>query len=292
MKPAPFELYCVHSAREALTLLAEHGDHAKPLAGGQSLIPAMNFRLARPAVLVDLNDAADLAGITTTSSGAVRIGAMTRQRSIERSETVATHLPLLAEAMPWVAHSQIRTRGTVGGSIAHADPAAELPAVFAALDARYLVQSRDGERWVNADSFSTGLFATELRAGDLLSSIEVPLAQPRTGYAFIEMARRHGDFALAGVACSITLDASRQCSAARVALFGIGDGPVLSVAAAGTLVGSVPDEAVIREAAAAVESEIDPPSDIHASATYRKHLSVVLARRALTRAANRARNPA
>lgn len=289
MKPAPFELYRAHSAREALTLLAEHGDNAKLLAGGQSLIPAMNFRLARPAVLVDLNDAADLAGIATTR-GAVRIGAMTRQRSIERSDTVATNLPLLAEAMPWVAHTQIRTRGTVGGSIAHADPAAELPAVFVALRARYLVQSRDGERWLNADSFSTGLFATELRAGELLSSIEVPLAQPRTGYAFIEMARRHGDFALAGVACSITLEASGQCSAARVSLFGIGDGPVLSEAVAGTLAGSVPDEAVIREAAAAVESEIDPPSDIHASATYRKHLSVVLTRRALTRAAERARN--
>lgn len=289
MKPAPFELYCAQSAHEALALLAEHGDDAKPLAGGQSLIPAMNFRLARPAVLVDLNNATDLAGIEKTSSGAVRIGAMTRQRSIERSETVATHLPLLAEAMPWVAHVQIRTRGTVGGSIAHADPAAELPAVFAALGGRYLLKSQGDERWVDADSFATGLFATELRAGELLSSVEVPLPQPRTGHAFIEMARRHGDFALAGVACTVTLDASGRCSASRLALFGIGDGPVLSHAVERTLVGSVPDEAVIRDASAAVESEIDPPSDIHASATYRKHLSVVLTRRALTRAVERAK---
>ena len=290
MKPAPFELHRAHSAREALALLSEHGDNAKPLAGGQSLIPAMNFRLARPAVLVDLNRATDLAGIETTGNGVIRIGAMTRQRSIERSEAVATHLPLLAEAMPWVAHTQIRTRGTVGGSIAHADPAAELPAVFAALGARYLLQSRDGERWVNADSFATGLFATELRGGELLSSIEVPLVQPRTGYAFMEMARRHGDFALAGVACSITLDGSGQCSAARVVLFGVGDGPVLCETAPKTLAGSLPDEFVIREAATGTASEIDPPSDIHASATYRRHLSAVLTRRALTRAAERARN--
>jgi carbon-monoxide dehydrogenase medium subunit len=289
LKPPPFEWHRVHDAREALALLAEHGDSAKPLAGGQSLIPALNFRLARPAVLVDLNDAVDLAGIASTASGGVRIGAMTRQREIERSRTIMTRVPLLAEAMPWVAHMQIRTRGTVGGSVAHADPAAELPAVFAALGARYLLQSRDGERWVNADSFTTGLFATELRTGELLTSIDVPPQQPGTGHAFIEMARRHGDFALAGVASSVTLDGSGQCSSARVALFGVGDGPLVSAAAALTLTGFLPDDDVIRESSAAVEAELDPPSDIHASAAYRKHLAGVLTRRALTRAVERAR---
>lgn len=274
-----------------MALLAEHGESAKPLAGGQSLIPAMNFRLARPAVLVDLNRATDLAGIETTNGGAVRIGAMTRQQAIERSETIATRVPLLAEAMPWVAHVQIRTRGTVGGSVAHADPAAELPAVFTALGARYLLRSRSGERWVDAESFATGLFATELQNGELLTRIEVPPPSPGTGFSFIEMARRHGDFALAGVACSITLNASGTCSAARVALFGIGDGPVLSASAARTLIGAVPDEKAIRAASESVETEVDPPSDIHASAAYRKHLSVVLTRRALTRAAERAMRP-
>jgi carbon-monoxide dehydrogenase medium subunit len=291
MKPAPFEWYRADSSAEALALLAEHGEEAKPLAGGQSLIPAMNFRLARPAVLVDLNSAADMMGIEPQGKGGVLIGAMTRQQSVERSATIATQTLLLKEAMPWVAHTQIRTRGTVGGSIAHADPAAELPAVFAALGARYLLRSRDGERWVNADSFVTGLFATELRPGELLTTIEVPQPEPGTGYAFIEMARRHGDFALAGVACSMTLDASGRCSNARLVLFGVGDGPVLCTTVTAALIGAVPDEAVIREASAAVESEIDPPSDIHASAAYRKHLSVVLTRRALTRAAERAKRP-
>ena len=291
MKPAPFEWYRANSADEALALLAEHGESAKPLAGGQSLIPAMNFRLARPAVLVDLNRANDLAGIETTNGGGVRIGAMTRQQAIERSETIATRVPLLAEAMPWVAHVQIRTRGTIGGSVAHADPAAELPAVFTALGARYLLRSRGGERWVDAESFATGLFATELQNGELLTSIEVPPLPQGTGFSFIEMARRHGDFALAGVACSITRDASGTCSAARVALFGIGDGPVLSASAARTLIGTVPDEKAIREASESVGTEVDPPSDIHATAAYRKHLSVVLTRRALTRAAARATRP-
>ena len=289
MKPPPFEWHRARDAREALALLAEHGDSAKPLAGGQSLIPALNFRLARPAVLVDLNDSADLAGIASTGSGGVRIGAMTRQRDIERSETIKTRVPLLAEAIPWVAHVQIRTRGTVGGSVAHADPAAELPAVFAALGARYLLQSHDGERWVNADSFATGLFATELRTDELLTTIEVPPPQPGTGHAFIEMARRHGDFALAGVASSVTLDAAGRCASARVALFGVGDGPLLSDAAARTLTGALPDDNVIHEASAVVEAELDPPSDIHATAAYRKHLARVLTRRALTRAVERAR---
>jgi CO/xanthine dehydrogenase FAD-binding subunit len=253
VKPPPFEWHRVHDAREAFVLLAEHGDSAKPLAGGQSLIPALNFRLARPGVLVDLNGAADLAGIVPTERGGVRIGAMTRQRNIERSELIVTRVPLLAEAMPWVAHVQIRTRGTVGGSIAHADPAAELPAVFAALGARYLLQSRDGERWVNADAFTTGLFATELRTGELLTSIEVPPPQPGTGHAFLEMARRHGDFALAGVASSVTLDAAGRCASARVALFGIGNGPLVSDAAARIITGALPDDDVLREASAAVE---------------------------------------
>jgi carbon-monoxide dehydrogenase medium subunit len=287
MKPAPFDWYRAGSADETLALLAQYGSDAKPLAGGQSLIPAMNFRLARPAVLVDMNAASDLSGITLQSDGSLRIGAMTRQQTVERSTAVATHAPLLAEAMPWVAHTQIRTRGTIGGSVAHADPAAELPAIFCALGARYELRSLQGQRWIAAESFVTGLFETALEQGEIVTVIEIPAAVPRTGSAFVEMARRHGDFALAGVACSVTLDESGRCAGARIALFGLGDGPVLSQSAAAILNGTVPDEAVIREAAAAIESEIEPPSDIHASAAYRNHLSVVLARRALTIAVRR-----
>ena len=287
MKPAPFDWYRSSSADEALALLGQHGDEAKPLAGGQSLIPAMNFRLARPAVLVDLNGAGDLAGIDSRSDGVLRIGAMTRHRAIERSAAVSRHAPLLAEAMPWVAHAAIRTRGTVGGSVAHGDPAAELPAVFAALGARYLLRSSGGERWVAADAFMTGLFVTVLEPGELLTAIDVPPMPPRTGWAFVEMARRHGDFALAGVACTMTVDEAGNCAHARVVLFGVGDGPIVSGSAA-ALIGAKPGPNAFRAAAAAIESEVDPPSDIHATAAYRRSLIEVLTRRALGKAAERA----
>jgi carbon-monoxide dehydrogenase medium subunit len=247
----------------------------------------MNFRLARPSVLVDLNRAAELAGIELRPDGALRVGAMTRQREVERSADVRAHAPLLAEAMPSIAHAQIRTRGTVGGSVAHADPAAELPAVFAALGARFLVRSSGGERWIDADAFVTGLFVTALEPGELLTAIEIPAMAPRTGWAFAEMARRHGDFALAGVACVLTLDESGRCIRARVSLFGVGDGPVAGTVASQVLTGAMPGADVFREAAAAVESQVDPPSDIHATAAYRRHLIEVLTRRALARAAQR-----
>jgi carbon-monoxide dehydrogenase medium subunit len=248
----------------------------------------MNFRLARPAVLVDLTGAADLAGIASQPDGALRVGAMTRQRAVERNETMAAHAPLLAEAMPWVAHAAIRTRGTVGGSVAHADPAAELPAVFAALEARYLVRSSGGSRWIPADAFATGLFATALEPGELLTAIELPVMARRTGWAFVEMARRHGDFALAGVACTLTLDDNGACANARIALFGVGDGPVVSTGTAAVMAGAMPGPDAFRAAAAAAEHEVDPPSDIHATAAYRRHLVGVLTRRALARAAERA----
>ena len=285
MKPAPFHWYPAGSAEEALALLAEHGDAAKALAGGQSLIPAMNFRLARPAVLVDLNGATELAGITPLPDGGLRLGAMTRHRAVERSADVASRAPLLAETMPHVAHAQIRTRGTVGGSVAHADPAAELPAVLVALGARYLARSRTGERWIAAEDFTTGLFATALRPDELLVAIEVPSLAPRTGHAFIEMARRHGDFALAGVAATLTLGGDGRCTAARIVLLGVGDGPVVSQRAAALLAGQVPGAEAWRAAAAAARTDVDPPSDIHASAAYRRNLVDVLTRRALARAA-------
>lgn len=288
MKPAPFTWHRAGSVDEALALLAREGSAAKPLAGGQSLIPAMNFRLARPAALVDLNHVAELAGITPADDGGLRFGAMTRHRAVERSPEVARRAPLLAEAMPWVAHAQIRTRGTIGGSVAHADPAAELPAVLVALGARYLARSAVGERWIAAEDFATGLFATALRPDELLVAIEVPPPPPRTGHAFLEMARRHGDFGLAGVACTVTRDDAGRCAGARVVLLGVGDGPVVSAGAAAALVGTGLGAGAFSAAGAAARADVDPPSDIHASAAFRRDLVDVLTRRALARAAERA----
>ena len=192
MKPAPFEYFRPRSMDEALDLLAAHGPDAKPLAGGQSLIPAMNFRLATPAVLVDLNEIAGLSNVTS-GDGFLRVGAMARHRSLERSEMVAGEAPLVAAAMPFIAHAAIRTRGTLGGSLAHADPAAELPAVMLALDAVFTLRSGRSSRTVCATDFFTGLFSTVLEPGELLTEVAIPRRPPRSAHAFEEMARRHGD---------------------------------------------------------------------------------------------------
>jgi len=290
MKPAPFAYHRPGSVDEALALLAQHGGDAKPLAGGQSLIPAMNFRLARPAVLVDLNRLTTLAGIRG-GADSLRIGAMTRQRAVERDATVARDAPLLAEALPHIAHPQIRTRGTVGGSLAHADPAAELPAVMVALGATFDLHSPRGKRSVPAEAFYTGLFTTALTADELLAEIAIPPRTPRSGSAFLEVARRHGDYALAGVAAVLTLDDAGRCREARIALLSVGDGPVLAIKAAKAITGEKPTADAIQEAAdAAASKDVDPPGDIHASAAYRRQLVGVLVRRALQRACERARN--
>jgi carbon-monoxide dehydrogenase medium subunit len=289
MKPAPFEYHVPRTLDEALATLAELGSEAKVLAGGQSLVPAMNFRLARPAALVDLNRLDSLAYIDPSPDGGLRIGAMTRQGAVERSPLVASRSALLFETMPWIAHPQIRNRGTVGGSLAHADPAAELPAVMVALDAQFVLRSRAASRVVPAMSFFTGLLSTVLQPDELLTEILISPRQPRTGTAFIELARRHGDFALVGVGVELVLDKAGACASARIALFSVGDGPVLAAGAMAVLVGSVPAPAGIEEAASvAAEKDIDPPGDIHASAEYRRHLARVLVRRTLTRAAERA----
>ncbi|RMH87616.1 MAG: xanthine dehydrogenase family protein subunit M [Calditrichaeota bacterium] len=289
MKPPPFDYYAPTSLEEALSLLARHGLEAKPLAGGQSLIPTMNFRLARPAVLIDLNRIPELAFIREEKSGALRLGAMTRQRAVERSEAVAKSAPLLSETMPWIAHPQIRNRGTIGGSLAHADPAAELPAVMLALQARFRLQREGGERWVEAKEFFTGMFATALEPEELLTEIEIPPLPPRTGWAFREMARRHGDYALAGVAAMVTLDKKGRCREARIACLSVGEQPVDGREAAQLLHNQAPTEEALREVAEKLSGEvIDPPSDIHASAEFRRHLIRMLTVQALTQAAERA----
>lgn len=305
MKPSPFEYHVPHSVDEALALLAEHGSDAKPLAGGQSLIPAMNFRLATPAVLVDLNAIADLQFIRPDNGGVV-IGSMTRQRTVERSALIADAVPLLRETMPFIAHPAIRTRGTVGGSLAHADPAAELPAVMVALDAQIQLRGTAGARRVPASEFFTGLFTTAIESGELLTAIEIPALlgegapkgppyegppYVRRGWAFQEISRRHGDFALAGVAALVELGADGRCTSGRIVLFSVGDRPMLAHHATRQLVGQMPTAETIRAAAdTAARQDIDPTSDIHASSRYRRHLASVLTRRVLERAFDRARH--
>lgn len=288
MKPAPFEYHRPESVEEALALLAEHGYDAKLLAGGQSLVPAMNFRMAVPAVLIDLNRIAGLDGIAEADGG-LRIGAMVRQRAAERDPLIAARAALISETLPYVAHAQIRNRGTMGGSIAHADPAAEIPAVMLALDARFRLRGPNGERLVTAGEFFTGLFGTALEPDEMLTEIELPAAAPRTGWAFDEVSRRHGDYALAGIAATVQVDDAGRCSSARIALLSVGEGPVLAAEAAAALVGQAPEEGAIRAAAeAASQRDVDPPGDIHASPEYRRQLVKVLVQRVLPRAFERA----
>lgn len=290
MKPAPFKYYAPTTVEEALAHLAEHGDDAKVLAGGQSLIPMMNFRLAQPSVIVDLNSVSELFYIRPDENGGLRLGAMARQGEVERDPLVAERAPLVHETMPLVAYPQIRSRGTFGGSIAHADPAAELVALSMALNGRFLLRSQAGERWVPADEFFVGLFATVLEPDELLVEVALPPLPPRSGGTFREITRRHHDFCMAGVAAVVTLqDDSDQCKQARLVFLGVGDGPVDARQAAEMLIGQVPTPEAIRAAAeTAASDEIDPGSDIHASAEYRRHLANVLARRALEQAFERA----
>lgn len=290
MKPAPFRYHAPESLDEALELLAEHGEEAKVLAGGQSLVPTLNFRLARPAVLVDLNRIAALDYVEAESDGGLRVGAMTRQRAVERSPLVMERAPLVAETMPFVAHPQIRNRGTFGGSLAHADPAAELPAVALALDAELVLRVSGGERRLRARDFFVGLFATALAPGELLVEVRLPQLPTGAGCAFVEMARRHGDYALVGVAACVELGEDERVRAARVALLSVGEGPVEAHQACRTLIGERPvEEALVAAADEAATTDVDPPSDIHATSAYRRHLTRLLVRRALHTAVARAR---
>lgn len=290
MKPPPFEYFAPTTLDDALDYMADYGDEAKPLAGGQSLIPTMNFRLAQPEVLVDLNGIAELAYIRPAAGGGVSIGAMTRQRSVERSPLVAEQAPLIHETMPNIAHPQIRNRGTFGGNLAHTDPASELPAVATALNARFRAQSRSGQRWLTADEFFVDLFTTALEPEELLVEIVIPPLPAQTGYAFREISRRHGDYALVGVAATVTLDNNGRCEAARLVYLSVGDKPVEAVQATAALIGQkLTAEAIDDAAEIAAAQDIDPPGDIHASVTYRRHLAKVLAKQVLAKATARAK---
>jgi CO/xanthine dehydrogenase FAD-binding subunit len=287
MKPALFEYDDPRTLDETLDLLARYGDECKVLAGGQSLVPLMNFRLARPGRLIDINGVDSLAGIKR-DNGKLIIGAMTRHVTLEHSREVASTWPLLTDAVGWVGHSQIRNRGTVGGSVAHADPAAELPAAFAALDARFHVRSKRASRVLPWNQFFVAEFTTALAADELVTAVEVPSPEA-TGMAFVEYARRHGDFALGGAAVTLKIDRDGGCERATIALLSAGPAPVRATAAEEQLRGSKLDEPSIRGAAAAAIKGLHPTSDLHGSSDYRVKLLQTMTERALTKAAAHAR---
>jgi CO/xanthine dehydrogenase FAD-binding subunit len=282
MKPPPFEYLAATTVVEVLETLAADED-AKPLAGGQSLIPLLNFRLARPGLLVDLNDLGELVHVRR-EQGELRIGAMTRHAAIERSRLVAEHWPLLHQAIGWVAHAQIRNRGTVGGSVAHADPAAELPVALTALDARFRARSVRGERWIAAQDFFLNHLTSALEPDELLVEIVVPPVDPRAGSAFVEFARRHGDYGLGGNAVQLERDGDGAVTRASIVLLGVAPIPVRATAAEAVLVGRRVDMAAAREAAAAAVADIHPTGDIHGSSEYRRALTETLVRRAVLQA--------
>jgi carbon-monoxide dehydrogenase medium subunit/6-hydroxypseudooxynicotine dehydrogenase subunit alpha len=270
---------------EALELLAEHGEDAKALAGGQSLVPLLNFRLTYPEHVIDLSRVPGL-GYVRRQNGVLRIGAMTRQATLERSPVVAEHWPLLIDALAFVAHAQIRNRGTVGGSVAHADPAAELPVAFTALDASFHAQSRGGRRSISCGEFFVTHLTTALEPDELLVEIEVPPVPQNTGWAFTEYARRHGDFALGGAAVLLTTDGG-VCARARVALLAAGDTPLRASAAERSLVGRAVSEESAAEAARLAVTDINPTGDIHGSSEYRRNLIEGMVRRAIVQAGRR-----
>jgi CO/xanthine dehydrogenase FAD-binding subunit len=287
MKSAPFTYIAASSLDQALDLKAEYGDEARFLAGGQSLIPAMNFRLARPAVLIDINLLSELGGIDRSESGTIRVGAMTRYRALERDAGFLQACPLFADALPHIAHPQIRNRGTIGGNLAHADPASELPAVATAMRARMKIRSKQGERELAASEFFVDLLTTSLEAEEMLVEIAFPAPPARSGSCFLEMARRRGDFALAGVAAIVSLDEAGQCADVRLALCGVGETPVDASASAASLIGQRCTGKAIEAVAAEVREAITPPGSVHASADYQRHLAGVLTRRAITSAHER-----
>ncbi|MFN8635409.1 MAG: xanthine dehydrogenase family protein subunit M [Chloroflexota bacterium] len=293
MKPAPFAYVAPRSLDEALDVLAAGDESTKILAGGQSLIPLLNMRLASPARLVDLGHLTELAYVTERDGG-YAVGAMTRQRAVERDASVRRDLPLLAEAIGWVGHPQIRNRGTFGGSIAHGDPAAELPAVAVCLDAQVTVRSRRGTRILSAADLYLGYLATSLAPDEIVTEVWLPKTPPGTGHAWLEFARRHGDYAIAGVGVTVTL-ADGAVSEARLVATGVGGTPVRARDAEALLAGAPltadgqipPDQ--LRAAVEALRAATEPPDDVQATARYRRHLVGVLAERAVKLACERAR---
>lgn len=288
MKPAPFKYIAARTLEQALALKAEHGDEARFLAGGQSLVPTMNFRLSQPAILIDINLLTPCAGIRNSGPGHLRIGALTRFRELERDYEIARKLPLVGEALPHIAHPQIRNRGTLGGNLAHADPASEMPAVVLTLGGRMRAQSKRGDRWIAAPDFFTGALSTSLKSDEMLTEVEIPVAAARSGSCFLEVARRRGDFALIGVACMVRLDDRGRCEQAQIGLCNAGETAVFAADASNSLGGRHIGMGEIDQAAELVQGAIDPGGNVHASKEFQRHLARVLTKRALMTANERA----
>ena len=286
MKPPAFDYIAADSIAMAVEALAQAGDDAKIIAGGQSLVPMLNFRMLRPSVLVDINRIAGLDVIDETSD-AIRIGALTRHYQLETSPLIARNLPVLSCAMTHVAHLAIRNRGTIGGSLAHADPAAELPMMALLLDAELRIASAAGERTVAARDFFLGALTVDLGSGEVITEIALPKLPLRAGWGFEEVARRHGDFALAAVAATLTVSGG-AIEQARIALTGVGATPLRAAEAEGLLVGRALEPDLVSRVMDAVRATVEPETDLHASSDYRRHLAGVLTGRALAAAWRRA----
>ena len=288
MKPAPFAYRRPETIDEALALLAEHGDDTSVLAGGQSLVPVLSLRVARPSLVLDINRIAGLDTIER-SNGALAVGALVRQRAALESPSVTEDAPLLAAALPYVGYPETRNRGTVVGSLTHNDPAAEIPAVAVALDADVVLRSVEGERAVPASEYLVAPYLTSRRPNELVVALRLQVASHPTGWGFAEVARRHHDFALAAAAAGIALAPDGTVSDARIALAGVGATAFRVHAAEALLVGSVPEPELLAEAAVRAVEESDPPGDVLASAAYRRHVARVLVGRVLTQALDRAK---
>lgn len=285
MKPASFEYHAPTTLSEALDLMAQFGDQARPLAGGQSLVPLMNFRLLRPAHIVDLNGIRELDFINAVN-GQLRIGATLRQRALEKSKDIAARWPLLREAASYIGHIQIRNRGTIGGSLAHAFPSAELPVAMVTLEASFVLRTKDTPRTVKASDFFQSYMTTALEPGELLTEIVVPANAANSGWSYQEVSRRHGDFALAGAAALVTLDSRGAIEQVKLTL--TGTTPIAAVGAEQKMRGQSPSQTLFKEAAGIATKDLEQDSDIHASAEYRREACAVMAQRALTQAAERA----
>ncbi len=285
MKPPRFAYHDPITRGEVLSLLEAYGDEAKVLAGGQSLVPLLNMRLAQPAHLVDINRLPDLSYIREVDNG-LAIGALTRQRDVERSSLVKQLCPLLAKAISFIGHAPIRSRGTIGGSLVHADPAAELPAVLQALGGSVRVEALGGSREIPAQEFFVGPLQTSLTSQELLTEIWFPAAPSFSGAAFVEVSRRHGDYALVGVAVQLTMEKNDTILAAHIALMGVAETPLRLDEAEAMLVGKQPNERLFNTVAALSMTALDPAADLHASGEYRRSVAGVVVNRALHMAVN------
>jgi carbon-monoxide dehydrogenase medium subunit len=286
VKPTSFDYHLASSAEEAVDVLGEYGPDAKVLAGGQSLVPLLALRLARVDHLVDINPAQDLTGIRVEND--LCIGALTRHREAERSADIAQHAPLLAAALGYIGHAAIRNRGTIGGSLAHADPAAELPATLLALDGHVTARSKRGTRTIAAAQLFTGFLTTSLEPDELLTAVVLPPWNSRAGWSVQEFARRAGDFAISGAMSVVSLDDGGRVDDARIAVIGVAPTALRASAAEQAVIGQVASEELWSAAAERAVAGLDPPSDLHGSSAYRRHLTRVLVRRALAEATSRA----